>query len=79
LHVRAHQRAIGVIVFEEWNQRSGNRNKLLRADVDVIHFLAADQHEVAGLTSIDQLSDDLALVVEFDVGLCDGVAIFFAW
>src|SRR5579864_8694263 len=76
LHVRAHQRAVGVVVFEERNERSGDRNKLFRADVDVVHFLAADQNEVAGLAGVDQLSHDAAFVVEFHVGLRDGVAIF---
>ncbi len=77
LHVRAHQRAVGVVVFEERHQRSGNGNQLLRADVDVVHFLAADQHKVAGLAGVDQFGDDAALVVEFHVGLCDGVAVLF--
>ncbi len=33
LHIRTHQRAVGVVVLEEWNQRSCDRHKLLRADV----------------------------------------------
>jgi hypothetical protein len=33
LHVRAHQRAVGVIVFEERDQRCGDRNELLRRHV----------------------------------------------
>ena len=77
LHVRAHQRAVGVVVLEERHQRGSHRNQLLRADVDVVDFVAADQHEVAGLAGVDQIADDAALVVEFDVGLRDGVAVFF--
>ena len=77
LHVRAHQCAVGVVVLEERHQRCRHRNQLLRADVDVIDFIAADQHEVAGLAGIDQIAHDAALVVEFDVGLRDGVAVFF--
>ena len=33
LHVRAHQRAVGVIVFQERNERGGNRNQLLGRNV----------------------------------------------
>jgi len=77
LHVRAHQRAIGVVVLEERNQRCGHRYQLLGADVDVIDFVAADQHEVAGLAGIDQLGHNLALVVELHVGLRNGVPVLF--
>ena len=61
LHVRAHQRAVGVVVLEERHQRSGHRNQLLRADVDVVDFVAGDQHKVAGLAGIDQIADKLPL------------------
>jgi len=50
---------------------------LLRADVDVVDFVAADQYEVAGLAGIDQFGDDSALVVKLHVGLRDGVPVFF--
>ena len=76
LHVRAHQSAVGVVVLEEGNQRGGHGNELLRADVDVVDFVAADQDEVAGLAGVDQFGDDAALVVEFDVGLRDDVPVF---
>ena len=33
LHVRTHQRTVGVIVLQERNQRRGNRNDLLRRHV----------------------------------------------
>ena len=35
------------------------------------------QHEVAGLAGVDQFVDDAALLVELDVGLGDGVLVFF--
>ena len=40
LHVRAHQRAVRVVVLEERNQRGGDGDELLRADVDVVDFIA---------------------------------------
>src|SRR5581483_6936150 len=75
LHVGAHQRTVGVVVLQEGHQRSGDRHQLLRADVDVIHFVTADQHEVTGLACVYQLGDDASLVVEFNVGLRDNVPV----
>ena len=64
-------------MLQEGHQRGSHRNQLLRADVDVIDFVPADQHEVAGFAGIDQIAYDAALVVQFDVGLGDGMAVFF--
>ena len=41
LHVRAHQRAVGVVVLEERDQRRGDRNQLLRRHVHVVDLVAA--------------------------------------
>src|SRR6266568_4125492 len=76
LHVRAHQCAVCVIVFEEGHQRRGHRNKLLRADVDVVHLGAADQDKIAGLTRVHQFGDNVAAFVQFGVCLCDHPLIF---
>ena len=77
LHVRAHQRAVRVVVLEERNQRCGDGDQLLRADVDVIDFITAYQHEVAGLAGVDQFGHDAAFVIKLHVGLRDGVPVFF--
>src|SRR5438094_599803 len=77
LHVCAHQCAVCVVVFEEWNQRGRDRYELLGTDIDVIDFIAGNQDEVAGLTGIDELIDQAALVVEFYVGLRDNVTVLF--
>ena len=77
LHVRAHQSAVGVVMLQERHQRSRYGYQLLRADVDVVHFVAVDQDEVAGLAGVDQFRNDAALVIDLGVGLRDDVAIFF--
>src|SRR5487761_1138167 len=77
LHIRAHERAVGVVVFEERNQAGGDGDKLLRRHVDVIHFLARFQDEVAGLAAIDQFRGDFSAVIERRVRLRDHVAILF--
>src|SRR5260221_3387591 len=41
LHVRAHQRAVGVIVLQERNERCRNGVYLLRANVDALHIVKA--------------------------------------
>src|SRR5580704_3008835 len=77
LHVRTHQRAVGVVVLEERNQAGGDGDELLWRNVDVVDFIAALQHEVAGLTAVDEFRGDLQTLIERDVGLRDDVLIFF--
>ena len=47
LHVGAHQRAVGVVVLEERDQRRGHRHQLLRRDVHVVDAVALDGDELA--------------------------------
>ena len=49
LHVGAHQRAVGVVVLQERDERGGHRHELLGAHVDVVDLVALGQDEVAGL------------------------------
>ena len=77
LHVRTHEGAVGVVVFEEWNQAGGHGNKLLRRNVNVIDFIAMLEHEVAGLAAVDEFGGDAELLVERNVGLGDDVLVFF--
>src|SRR5271156_5768421 len=55
LHVGAHECAVGVVVLQERHQRSGNRDQLLGAHVDVIHLCAIHQHKVALAARVDQI------------------------
>ena len=47
LHVRTHQRAVGVVVLQERNQAGGHGDELLRRHVHVIHPRRLDVDEVA--------------------------------
>ena len=76
LHVRAHQRAVGVVVFQERDQRRGDRDQLLGRNVDQIDGIDRVQHEVARLTGRDQLVHEPAFGVQRGVGLRHGVAHF---
>src|ERR1700734_2457614 len=64
-------------MVEERNQRSGNGNELLGADVNVVDLTLGHENKVAGLTSIDEVFRDGAFRRKLDVGLSDGVAILF--
>ena len=77
LHVRAHQRAVRVVVLEERDEARGHGDELLRRDVNVIHFVAALQNEVAGLPAIDEFSGDAQLFIERGVSLRNDVTILF--
>ena len=77
LHVGTHERAVGVVVLEERNQAGGHGDELLRRNVDVIHFLAALEHEVARLAAVDELGGDLQAFIERNVGLRHDVLVFF--
>ena len=74
LHVRAHQRAVRVVVLEERDQRGGDGHELLRRDVDQVDVRRRVQHEVAALAGRDEVVGEAAVLVEVGVRLGDGVA-----
>ena len=73
LHVRAHQRAVGVVVLEERDQRRGDRDELLRRHVHVVDAVGREQHDVARLAADDEVAGQMAVGVDRRVGLGDGV------
>ena len=77
LHVGAHQRAVGVIVFQERNERGTDRDELLGADVHQRDVFARRHQVVAALTRRDQLFHEAAILVEFGGRLRDGVLLLF--
>ena len=77
LHVRAHQRAVGVVVLQERDQRGRDRDQLLRRDVDQVDRLGRVQHEFARLAGARPgRSVKLPFSSEVGVRLGDGVAHF---
>ena len=78
LHVRSHQRAVGVIVFQERNERCRNRNQLLGAETSISVIVIARCHqEFARFTRRDQFFDEAAVRVQLSVGLRNGVLLLF--
>ncbi len=76
LHVRAHEGAVGVIVFQEGDQGRGHRNHLTRRHVHQVDLLLLEQGRFAIDPAGDQVVDDLA-VQHLDVGLGDDVLRLF--
>src|SRR5262245_3694309 len=74
LHVRAHQRAVGVVILEERNECRRDRHELLRRHVDEIDLLRRHQLDVAGMAADDQVLGERAVRRELGVGLGDDVA-----
>ena len=77
LHVRTHQRAVRVVMFEEWNQSGRDRNELLRRNVHVVDFRRLDFEEVAAITHGNFFTGEMTAAVNRRVRLRDEV-IFFA-
>ncbi len=68
LHVRAHQRAVGVVVLEERDQRGGDADDLVRRDVDEVHVRGRALDVVAVAARQHALADEVALLVDHQVG-----------
>ena len=69
LHVRAHQRAVRVIVLEERDQAGGHGDELLRRDVHVVDLRRLDFEEVAAITHGNFVREELAFLVDLHVRL----------
>ena len=75
LHVGAHQRAVGVVVLEERDQRSRHRNDLGRRHVHVLDAVRGREHELVLVAAGHQAFFQLALV-QVGVGLGDDEVAF---
>ncbi|CAM5196674.1 hypothetical protein CDEN61S_01685 [Castellaniella denitrificans] len=76
LHVGTHQGPVGVVVFQEGDQRGGDRHDLRRRDVHVVHVGRGGQHGFAGLAAGDQVVGETAFLVQHRIGLGDDVLAF---
>ena len=76
LHVRAHERAVGVVVLEERDHRGRDRHHLPRRDVHVVDVGRRDVVDLAALAADQHLAlDEVALGVERRVRLRDDVPV----
>ncbi len=77
LHVRAHEGAVGIVVFKERNERRRDGNELLGADVHVVDALAGELGNDFFMAAADALVDETPLFVQRFVRLRDDVAVLF--
>ncbi len=72
LHVRAHQRAVRVIMLQERDQRGSDTHHLLRARVNVLHLLRWNKHKApAASARLHPLLQEVPLLVQRGVCLRD--------
>ena len=69
LHVRAHERAVRVVMFKKRDQAGRDRHKLLRRDVHVVNLVRFDFKEVAAVTDGNFFAGEVALLVDRGVRL----------
>ena len=77
LHVRTHQRTVRVIVFQERNQRSSDRNQLLRRNVDEIDFFRMSKFKFTGFAAGNQVIFKMAVIFNLGIGLGNFELAFF--
>ena len=77
LHVRAHQRAVRVIVLEERNQAGRDGNELLRRNIHVVDLARFHFQKVAAVTDGNFFSGEMTFRVHRRIRLRDD-EIFFA-
>ena len=78
LHVGAHERAVGVVVLQERDQRRGDGDQLLRRHVHEVDPVRRQQRVVVALAAEHQLLGEGAVRVERRVGLRHRVILFVA-
>ena len=71
LHVGTHQGAVGVVMFQEGDERSCNRHHLLRRHVHIIHFFPQLQGGFTLVAHGHKVVDEAALLVQGSTGLGD--------
>ena len=77
LHVRAHERAVRVVVLEERDERRGHRHELLRRHVHEVDAIGRHHDVVAGAAADHEVVGQHAVVVHHGVRLGDVVLRLF--
>ncbi|OQA41674.1 MAG: hypothetical protein BWY50_01748 [Spirochaetes bacterium ADurb.Bin315] len=76
LHVRTHQRTVGVVVLQKRNQGSGDADHLLRGDVHIPNLFGSPGGVVTAMAHRHFLIEELAILVKSGARLGDVVFFF---
>ena len=76
LHICAHESAVSVVIFEEWDHSGGDRDDLLRRNVHVVDGIAVDFGSFLIDASSDALIEEPIVIVQRFVGLRDDQSFF---
>ena len=76
LHVGAHERTVGIIVFQERNQGRCDRYNLLRRYVHIIRPFRRDAQYVVLTAGRNTFAQEITFVIQRFVGLCNDIFIF---
>ena len=76
-HVRTHQRAVRIIVFQERNQRCRYRDDLGWRNVHVLNTVRGTQNGFAFFTRRNQFTGQLTIGIQIGIGLRNDVLTFF--
>ena len=76
-HVRSHQCTVGVVVFQERNQRSCDRGNLLRSHIHQFNFRGRNNGIVGILTTLYFVTDEGSVVIQRSVTLADNLLFLF--
>ena len=71
LHVRTHERAVGIIVFQKGDERGRHAHQLVGRDVHEVDLVRPAHDEFSALTGRDEIDRKVAPAVERRVGLSD--------
>ena len=75
-HVRSHEGTVRVVVLEERDEGCGDGCHLVRGDVHEVDVVLGADREVRLEAALDTVVQDVALVVDIDVGLCNELVLF---
>jgi len=71
LHVGAHEGTVGIVMFQEGNERGGDADELIRRNIHVVDLFRFDGNEIAALAGGDHLPDKPAILVQRTIRLGD--------
>ncbi len=77
LHVRAHERAVRVVVLEERHERRGHAHHLVRRDVHQLDLIGGRHAEVTVQTRADQVVAEACCFSSTAALACGDVLAFF--